>query len=324
VILGVAARLAIAVLAAPPVSALPAQPGETHGSETINRLFYDVSVFSDDPNTLHDPRHPQVQTGEVKRFAPIGLIWTNHGVPHQYGPRTRMLLDMSTGFLVSPCYVMTAYHAVFGNEYVEPPPDRDYSMTFSTVGMEARVVPVMHGDFAASDGQDWALLQFESDAGHPCLGENPKVGWLRLAPLSPEEAVRKPLSTAGYPSDKSASVLWRQDVCHLFQPLTGKEEAGLWTTDCATLPRASGEPIFYAQDGVLNVVALMHGHLGSESPAILPHWDPNQANLAVGIAEILSAHPDLLTQINADIARFRKPNPAQDQPDRDGIPARKR
>src|SRR5215469_16727639 len=76
-------------------------------------LFHRVTVFSDDPNSIHDPRHPQSQTGADKMFAPIGLIWTNHPQPDQ-GTVPRSDFHMGTAFLVSPCYILTAYHVVFG------------------------------------------------------------------------------------------------------------------------------------------------------------------------------------------------------------------
>jgi V8-like Glu-specific endopeptidase len=299
-----AALLAMALFGAPAGYAWPADP-------VPQRLLNRVTVFSDDPHSLHDPRHPQDQTGANKMFAPIGLISSNHRVPHQYGPRTNMYSDIATGFLVSPCYVVTAYHVVFGNQFVEPEAGRDFSMTFHVRGLKARAVPVRHGAFNHSDAEDWVVLRLDSDAAHPCLGENPQIGWLRLAVLKPDEATHKSLSTAGYPSDKSASVLWRQDRCHFFERLSGREIEGLWTTDCPTLPRASGAPIFFVQDGVLNVVALMHGHYGDGSQAILPAWDPNRANLAVGIGEIIASTPDLAKLIDADIDRFHHPNPAQ-------------
>jgi V8-like Glu-specific endopeptidase len=274
-------------------------------------LLQRVTVFSDDPQTLHDPRHPQPQTGADKMFAPIGLIWTNHRVAHQYGPRSRMNLDMGTAFLVSPCYILTAYHVVFGNQYIEPDAKQDYSMTFSTHGMKARAVPVQHGPFNHTDGGDWALLHLDSDAAHPCLGENPSIGWTKLAPLGADEAPHQSLSTAGYPSDKSISSLWRQDTCHLYQKQSDIQALGLWTTDCATEPRASGAPLFFVRDGVLNVVAVMHGHFGGEGNAVLPRWDPTRANLAVDVGEIVASNPDVLKLIDLDIARFHQRNPAR-------------
>jgi hypothetical protein len=79
-------------------------------------LFHPVAVFSDAPDSVHDPRHPQAQTGADKMFAPIGLIWTNHPQPDQ-GTAPRSDLHMGTAFLVSPCYILTAYHVVFGYRF---------------------------------------------------------------------------------------------------------------------------------------------------------------------------------------------------------------
>jgi V8-like Glu-specific endopeptidase len=185
-------------------------------------------------------------------------------------------------------------------------------MTFSAHGTKSRAVPAEHGAFNHSDGEDWALLHLDSDAEHPCLGEDPNIGWVKLAPLNPNDAIHKSLSLAGYPSDKSVSSLWRQDTCHLFEQQTDVQSLGLWTTDCATQPRASGAPLFFVQDGVLNVVAIMHGHLGGDNGnEVLPRWDPSHANLAVDIGEVVSSSPDFLNLIELDIARFHQNHPAQ-------------
>jgi V8-like Glu-specific endopeptidase len=282
------------------------------GPLSPQRLLHRVTVFSDDPKTIHDPRHPQSQTGEDKLFAPIGLVRTNHGVPHQYGPRSALLRDMGTGFLVSPCYVLTDYHVVFGNQFSEPDAGRDYSTTFIVQGKKSRAVPAKHGEYDRQERADWALLLLDSDAEHRCLGEDPNIGWVRLAPLSSNDAIARSLSVAGYPSDRSVSSLWRQDTCHLFQQRSDRELQGLWMTDCATRSRASGSPIFFVQNGVLNVVAIMQGHLGSEDGSeVLPKWDPNRANLAVDVGEIISSNPDFLKLIELDIDRFHQSHPAQ-------------
>ena len=69
---------------------------------------------------------------------------------------------------------------------------------------------------------------------------------------------------------------------------------------------------FFVQNGVLNVVAIMSGHLGTVGDnEILPKWDPNRANLALDIGKVISSEPDFLTLIKADIDRFHQPNPAR-------------
>ena len=245
-------------------------------------------------------------------FAPIGLISTNQPVPHQNGATTTLNFDMATAFLVSPCYVLTNYHVVFGNLKSGPDAGQDYSMTFRVGGKKSRAVPVKHGQFYETYWQDWALLQLDSDAEHRCLGEDPNIGWVRLAPLPSDAAPDKALSTAGYPSDKAGRSLWRQDTCHLFEKQDGSQYSGLWTTDCPTRPRASGSPIFFVQDGVLMVVALMQGHLGYVNEnEILPQWDPKRGNLAVDMGKIIFSDADILKLIAQDIDRYHQTDPAR-------------
>jgi V8-like Glu-specific endopeptidase len=276
------------------------------------RLLHRVAVFSDDPITIHDPRHRQSQTGADKMFAPIGLFSTDNPVPHQAGANTTLSFDMGTAFLVSPCFVMTNYHVVFGNRLVEPESGQDFSGTFWVGGRKSHAVPVKYGEFYNYEWQDWALLQLDSDSEHPCVGEDPNIGWVQLASVSSDDALDKSLSTAGYPSDKPRSSLWRQDTCHVYEELSGRQYRGLWTTDCPTRPRASGSPIFFIQDGVLKVVALMHGHLGIvNGDEILPKWDPTRANLAVDMGKLMSSDDEILKLIESDIYRYHQTNQTQ-------------
>jgi len=286
--------------------------GTTAAGQT---LFHPVTVFSDDPNSIHDPRHPQPQTGADKMFAPIGLIWTNHPQPDQ-GTVPRSDFHMGTAFLVSPCYVLTAYHVVFGYRFglrtAGEQAARDVSATFKVAGNTSRAVPARFGQFSRFPGRDWALMLLKPVAGHKCLGEDPNIGWLQLAPLESATATKKLLSVAGYSAEKRLEALWRQDKCHFFEQYHDIDNDGLWTTDCETRPRASGSPIFFVQGGVLNVVAIMSGHLGTAGDnEILGKWDPNRANLALDIGKIISSDPDVLTLIKADIYRFHQSNPAR-------------
>ena len=289
----------------------------TRGAEVNTRtLFHRVAVFSDAPDSIHDPRHPQSQTGADKMFAPIGLVWTNHPQPDQ-GTAPRSDLHMGTAFLVSPCYALTAYHVVFGYRFglrkgTQEEAEQDVSATFSVGSKKSRAVPAKYGQFSRFPGRDWALLRLEPDAGRRCLGEDPNIGWVRLAPLAPPIATKKSLSVAGYPADKGLGSLWRQDTCHFFELYHDIDNDGLWTTDCATRPRASGSPVFFVEDGVLNVVAVMSGHLGTVGDdEILPKWDPNRANLALDIGKIISSDQDFSKLIETDIDRFHQPNPAR-------------
>src|SRR5271167_1022846 len=81
---GIMFILRLAAILAVTIVPVRASEFSTTGAEINARtLFHQVAVFSDVPNSTHDPRHPQSQTGPDKMFAPIGLIWTNHRQPDQ-------------------------------------------------------------------------------------------------------------------------------------------------------------------------------------------------------------------------------------------------
>jgi hypothetical protein len=224
----------LAILAMTTVPALASNFSTARAEVNAPIVFHPVAVFSDAPDSVHDPRHPQSQTGGDRMFAPIGLIWTNHPQPDQ-GTAARSDLHMGTAFLVSPCYVLTAYHVVFGYRFglrkgTQEEAEQDVSATFSVGGKKSRAVPAKYGQFSRFPGRDWVLLRLEPEAGHRCLGEDPNIGWARLAPLAPPIATKKSLSVAGYPADKGLPSLWRQDKCHFFELYHDIENDGLWTT----------------------------------------------------------------------------------------------
>ena len=66
------------------------------------------------------------QTDEDRTFAPIGLVSTEDSLCRIQGNGavTTLNLDMATAFLVSPCYVLTNYRVIFGNQKSEPAADR--------------------------------------------------------------------------------------------------------------------------------------------------------------------------------------------------------
>ena len=237
-LLRLAAILAMTIVPAR-ASDFPMPHAEVNGRTLLHR----VTVFSDDPDTIHDPRHPQPQNGADRMFAPIGLIWTNHPQPDQ-GAAPTSHLHMGTAFLISPCYILTAYHVVFGYRAGfrkgQQQAERDVSATFGVAGKTSRAVPVKYGRFSMFPGQDWALLRLQPSARQRCLGEDPNIGWVRLAPLTPATATKQSLSVAGYPADKDRALLWRQDTCHFFERYHDVANDGLWKTDCATRPRSSG------------------------------------------------------------------------------------
>jgi hypothetical protein len=82
---------------------------------------------------------------------------------------------MGTAFLVSPCYVLTAYHVVFGYRFglrkgAQEQAEQDVSATFSVGGKRSRAVPAKYGQFSRFPGRDWTLLRLEPECGASVFG----------------------------------------------------------------------------------------------------------------------------------------------------------
>ena len=180
---GIMLILRLTAILAMTIVPVQASDFSTMGAEVNDRtLFQQVAVFSDVPNSIHDPRHPQSQTGPDKMFAPIGLIWTNHRQPDQ-GTAPRSVL-YGNGL---PCFAMlhlTAYHVVFGYRLGflkgKEQPEQYVSATFSVGGQKSRAVPVKWSVLHVSR-QGLGAPAEGAGCGHRVLGEEPNIagfGWL--------------------------------------------------------------------------------------------------------------------------------------------------
>ncbi|HTI67598.1 MAG TPA: serine protease [Caulobacteraceae bacterium] len=253
-----------------------------------------------------DPRTPQPRSGPDRQYAPIGVVTTNAAVAASEDG-TRQIRTRGTGFLVSPCYVLTNYHAVFGLDYDGPDPGRDYSATFS-VGVDpdyafrwqVRGTPVRWGAFNQRKEHDWALVRLEG-----CVGGQADIGWLELAPEPGHAMQGLPVVLAGYPADKSADSLWAQAPCKIegLQPGTDKVLHG-----CSVHSGASGAPLIEVGRGAAAVVAIQCGELNAVKGPI-EAYDPRYANTAVTIAEVFQ-DAEARSLLEADRAAFPGPNPA--------------
>ncbi|HEX7760377.1 MAG TPA: serine protease [Caulobacteraceae bacterium] len=257
-----------------------------------------ANVFAADGR---DPRRVQSRSGQAHAFAAIGIVRNNQPIA-MLDDDERLLYARgeATAFLVSPCYAVTNYHAVFGEDSGPTERDSDHSVTFS-VGDRAgdrgfkvwvRGVPVFWGDFREDQqGEDWAVLRLDR-----CVGADAEIGWLDLAPRPVAALSHASLSIAGYPGDKDQGVLWRADDCRV---TARPREPGLWSSDCAASPGASGSPVFLSQNGALKIVGIMEG-AENDRPEVQRRYAPRLANLVVDVSGILR-RDDVRTAIDADI-----------------------
>lgn len=248
-----------------------------------------------------DPRVSFPQDGKQGRiFAPIGRITPNQDIKD---PSTREWIRgakgsvFGTAFLVSPCHIMTNYHAIYG---IDPGVGPEYSATFY-VGkdpknggrpFEIQALPVI-GDNPFEDvadrlehkhQRDWVLLETK-----PCVGSRPEIGWMELdsgAPHDPDEPfVPFKASIAGFFGDLGHENFKGQHNCDV----VGFSYRSGWLHGCASTPGSSGSPLFRMVDGIPKVFGMatagkdidMYGE-----PSHVTHFKPINSNSAVNLREI--------------------------------------
>ncbi len=257
-----------------------------------------ANVFAADGR---DPRRVQPRSGQAHAFAAIGIVRNNRPVAVlDDDERVLYTRGEATAFLVSPCFAVTNYHAVFGEDPASARSGEDHSVTFSVGdrpgerGFKAKVrgEPAFWGDFREDqEGEDWAVLRLDR-----CIGADADVGWLDLAARPVSALARGNLSIAGYPGDKDRGLLWRADGCRVI-PRPG--ETALWSSDCAASPGASGSPVFLSEGSTLKIVGVMSG-AEDDRHEVQRRFDPRLANLVVDVRAILRRE-DVRAAIAADI-----------------------
>jgi tetratricopeptide (TPR) repeat protein/V8-like Glu-specific endopeptidase len=187
-------------------------------------------------------------------YGAIGLVVHSNNIETEAG----------TGFLVSPCHVMTAYHVVAGKRKITESDTATFYVGEGDKGPDysggrryaesATAHPVVWGDFTDGESDivaqrvkavqsngwnDWVLLKLDR-----CLGDAENGwGYLKLEPISTRDLTRAgetPEAIAiGLPKDKDEKALTEDPSCRIIGQMY---ESG-WQHDCLTLPGNSGGPI---------------------------------------------------------------------------------
>jgi lipoprotein NlpI/V8-like Glu-specific endopeptidase len=187
-------------------------------------------------------------------YGAIGLVVHSDNIETEAG----------TGFLVSPCHVMTAYHVVAGKRKITESDTATFYVGEGGKGPDysggrryaesSTAHPVVWGNFIDGESDivaqrvkavqsngwnDWVLLKLDR-----CLGDRENGwGYLRLEPVSTRDLTRAgetPEAIAiGLPKDKDEKALTEDPSCRIIGQMY---ESG-WQHDCLTLPGNSGGPI---------------------------------------------------------------------------------
>ena len=179
----------------------------------------------------------------------------------------KKLYTSGTGFMISPCLMMTAYHVVGEKTKVfvvgigQPDPANP------SANDSKRHKYIIKAQFVGgSGGGDWSILKLEKvkapDQTMRNVGD--LVGYLRWMLTDPEDIAKK-LSTcdrniiaAGYPVDKPSGVLWGVEHVKIFNI----DEVDI-RGDAQSRPGASGAPLVcYTNDKKhpYFVIGLLLGH----------------------------------------------------------------
>ena len=226
---------------------------------------------------------------------------------------------VGTGFLISPCYALSAGHVVSGNRFLISPSDpginrsdfeTKYKMKFFIgVGVHLPFATMVYAvpqewGFASYEYEDWVLLRLSS-----CVGR--RLGWMELDPNYDfrEHPNERPVFLASYPGDKTdpggsnlgKSMHFSKGIVlplpvkfqsHKTNDGTGQDGMIAYRIGYSS-PGSSGGPIMVKdKNGLTRVVGVHHNFAAF-----------------VGVRHIIM-QPRVIDIINRDRDDFGQPNPA--------------
>ena len=241
-----------------------------------------------------------------KALRPVGLLESDSAVliPDKSGARKKAGLPShdkiaGTAFLISPCYILTNYHTVFGSGSV----NRKLTSTFSVPDdtgnayykMSAR--PIVEGTF----DDDWALMALDK-----CAGE--RVGWMEIAKRTgdPEALQGLKAKSSGFPGSRSATSLWEAHgtIVH-YRYADRKGRPAIILTTVGLEAGASGSPV-YLNPELPEVIAIQMGPVTPLDGIVVKGRDELKLNKAIDMYPIFGKIKDRIeNNIN------NTPNPAR-------------
>ncbi len=167
-----------------------------------------------------ETRFEQSRSGADKGFAPIGIIKPINEIPVRLpnGQMINTTAGRATATLVSPCYIIANYHAVYGETTgpIDETPEHHQTKFFvgddPVTGFSRQAIgtPVAHGNYSihGSPQEDWAVLKLDK-----CYGADKTIGWMDIAKVSWRHYVNPGVNLVGYPVDHTGKKLWSSTLC---------------------------------------------------------------------------------------------------------------
>ena len=259
----------------------------------VQTLPTSANIYVDNPNFL-------VDSLKYTQFSPIVELVSTHNVTKD----GKTGISQGTGFLVSPCYVLTAAHVIFGdNKHFDY--DGDYTMILLigkiTSGGFVTHVPVTPDMNLMSQrgSDDWAMLKLPDDK---CFGVHPKIGWYEAAARSPRigQSALAVGFNINHPNLLSASIGSVRGV--------GGDDLILYNGSFTG--GASGGPVFIKVEGVSRVAGIITTARDEQRRSFHPTYVDVTANEFQSIDRILG-NSAVKARLDADKARFGNKNSAE-------------
>lgn len=260
--------------------------------------------FTSNPSYPVDlPEIPQFSiVGELQRDEDLG-----NGITAHIG---------GSSIIVSPCYILTAFHVAFGLDE-KPVPGKNYVANFRAgqgreVGAFAGrtdATPVLWGDYkAATKENDWAIMRL-----HNCVGTSKDFGWAEVTGKPQTEHIQSQteIVAVGY----SYRDLTRAQQSFSLGRVTGFDiRTRMMKFNASISKKESGGALFAVEDGTIKLVGLITAEMHQDEDVgtdgsirdTFDDWDEKHSNLAQGAFEILN-RTDVRGLLDADLGDLRNP-----------------
>lgn len=211
-------------------------------------------------------------SSEYKQLNPIGIISVNGKT-----------FD-GTGFLVSPCHVLTNAHVVFE----DPKKARNGTTLFFFAGQtgsaqkpfsqtDVQGTVIDHGNIDGTfntTNSDWVVVKLSKSIGND-------IGYISINQMDSAKMAQRQVVTAGFPVDRTNN---GKDFSQMFGDLNckviGVSGFAYITHTCQTTGGQSGSPILAkAPNGRYYAIGMVDG--GHSGKSLTKTEDPDKANTAV-------------------------------------------
>ena len=254
-----------------------------------------ANEYRDNPSIVVDR---SVET----QFMPIGELVSDR-VAVEKGVLGNL---QGTAFLVSPCYILTAAHVVFGSEHL-PKPGIDYTMHFSVGvgpqnGFSGSVKAAPDLSVASITAKsDWVFLKLDSSK---CLGAHPRIGYFEIS--EKELVIGEKLVAVGYGYAEGRK---RGTLAMGQGEVMSKDADGFYQFSGSYIEGASGGPLFESENGIAIVAGLITSQQDFAGTQRYDKFSERTANNIQSASDIIS-DPAVKSMLDADKARFGNVNPA--------------